>query len=147
MYHAIVRSIVRSAFQTLSLGKNADLNKVMALFAPDAHFSFAGEHALGGDFKGPSSIRAWFERFQQVFPEVHFEVQRVVVSGWPWNTLVNTFFTVQAPLPDGTLYQNQGLQVLRIGWGKIKEDHIFEDVARLKEALERLKKSQVHTGS
>ncbi|GGJ21781.1 nuclear transport factor 2 family protein [Deinococcus roseus] len=135
MYHSIVRSIVRTAFQTLSEGDKADLNSILKLFAPDARFSFSGEHALGGARQGHLSIRAWFERFQRIFPEIHFTVQRILVSGWLWNTLVNTFFTVQAQLPDGTLYQNEGLQVLRICWGKIKEDHLFEDISKLQNAL------------
>ncbi|GEM45393.1 nuclear transport factor 2 family protein [Deinococcus cellulosilyticus] len=140
MYHAIVRSIIRTAFRTLSQGKNADLNRILQLFSSKAMFSFSGDHALGGQRQGTTDIRKWFERFQRIFPAIHFKVDRILVSGWPWNTLVTTFFTVQAPLPDGWTYQNEGLQVLRICWGKITEDHLFEDTSRLQDALSCLEK-------
>lgn len=140
MYHAIVRSIIRTAFETLSQGKKADLQRVLQLFSPRAQFSFSGNHALGGQRQGLSDIRKWFERFQRIFPEITFRVDRIVVSGWPWNTLVTTFFTVESPLPDGRTYQNEGLQVLRICWGKITEDHLFEDTLKLQAALSCLEK-------
>ena len=47
------------------------------------------------------------------------------------NAVVVTQFTISDTLPDGTLYQNQGVQVARIRWGLVVEDHLIEDTQLL----------------
>jgi hypothetical protein len=62
----------------------------------------------------------------------------VAVSGWPGATVAATRFGVEATLPDGTAYRNQGMQYLRLRWGKVTEDRLYEDTAALLVALRQL---------
>ena len=62
-------------------------------------------------------------------------VQQVVVAGGPWHTRVTTRFLVRAPRPDGSLYTNEGVQLLRLRWGRIVEDRLYEDTQLLAEEL------------
>ena len=33
-------------------------------------------------------MERWFERLYRLFPDLNFEVKRVVAQGWPWDTLL-----------------------------------------------------------
>ncbi len=135
MYHQIVASIVRQGFIDISAGQ---FENVLAKFAPNIVFSFLGDHALGGEKHGLEAVRKWFAQIHGFFPNLRITPTSIVVSGWAWNTVVITHFTVQASLPNATQYNNQGLQILRIRWGKIVEDRLFEDTAKLQNALQQL---------
>ncbi len=65
------------------------------------------------------------------FPGIRFTVHHVIVQGWPWNTLVATRLSVAAPRTDGSMYQNEAIQLLRLRWGKVVEDHLYEDTYKL----------------
>jgi ketosteroid isomerase-like protein len=135
MYHRIVKRQVRRGFQALSAGK---YSVVLRQFAPRVHFSFAGEHALSGERHSVEAVREWFQRLYRYFPGLQFEIHDVLVSGWPSNTVVATRFSVRAILPDGRAYRNAGMQYARLRWGRIVEDHIYEDTQTLARELENL---------
>jgi ketosteroid isomerase-like protein len=135
MYHRIVRNKLRQGYADIS---RANFDPVLSQFAPDIHFSFAGVHAIGGDFRRRETVRQWFERIHRLFPGLQLTADDIMVSGPPWNTLIAARFNVEDTLPDGTLYQNKGFQIVRLRWGKIVEDHLIEDTARLCEVLQRL---------
>src|SRR5579862_8669588 len=124
MYHSMVKRIVRDGFQKLSQG---DSTAILSKFAPDAHFVFAGDHALAADFHDLEKIRQWFARLLVLFPGIQFEVREITVSGMPWDTLVATQLAIHANLRDGSSYQNYALQVVRLSWGRILEDYVYED--------------------
>ena len=135
MYHAIVAQKVRQGFREMSKG---NYQATLALFAEDVYFSFSGEHAMGGECRSRAQVTQWFERLYRIFPGVQFEVRSVAVSGWPWNTTATTQFTVRATLRDGQRYENQAMQFVRLRWGKIVEDVIFEDTHKLVLTLNRI---------
>jgi ketosteroid isomerase-like protein len=132
MYRMIVRSIAAKAYRHLSDG---DYEAVVGSFAADAVFCFAGHHALGGEISGVDLVRQWFQRLFRLFPDFRLEPQAIVVSGPPWNTVVATRFVVSASLPDGRPYTNEGMQFLRLRWGRAVEDRLYEDTQTLVEAL------------
>jgi ketosteroid isomerase-like protein len=138
MYHRIVRSKVRQAYRDISAG---NYQPVVASFVPDIEFQFVGEHAMGGQLHGRDAVAAWFERVLRLFPGLQLVPQAIAVSGAPWNTVVATRFTVSAELPDGTPYRNEGMQYLRLRWGKAVEDRLYEDTAKLNRALEVVARS------
>ena len=113
----------------------ADHRAIVAAFAPDAVLSFSGTHALGGTFRGREQISKWFEQLFAYLPGLKLVPQTIVVDGHPWNTSVATWFRVTATLSDGTPYENEGMQFLRIRWGRIVEDRLFEDTQLLARAL------------
>jgi ketosteroid isomerase-like protein len=80
-------------------------------------------------------VRALFERIFRLFPGISIEPVAIAVNSWPWNTLVATRFTVRADLPDGSRYRNEGMQYLRLRFGKIVEDRLYEDTKALVDAL------------
>jgi ketosteroid isomerase-like protein len=108
------------------------------LFDGSGVLRFSGDHPMGGEHRGPDEVRAWFERVHGYFPDLRFEPIDIVVDGWPWNTRVATRFRVSATLPDGRPYENEGMQFLRLRWGKVFEDYLYEDTQKLATELERM---------
>lgn len=135
MYASIVERVIRDGFQRLSSG---DCEPIVGKFLPDTAFHFVGHHALGADLHDVAAIRRWFERLLRLFPGIQFEVRDVKVSGMPWNTLVVTQLGIRATLPDGQSYRNDALQVVRLRWGRIVEDIVYEDTSVLVRALEQI---------
>ena len=135
MYKLIVRQIVRRTLARLSAG---DYEAVVKQFGPRSRFLFAGDHALGGERRGQEAVRAWFEEMLGLFPGIRIEPQTVIVNGWPWNTVIATHLTISATLADGRAYRNEGMQLLRLRWGPVVEDLIFEDTLKLNEELRRV---------
>lgn len=140
MYHAIVKRKVRRAFAALSRGDAAD---VIDGFSPDGWFVFAGNHALGVNLRGSEQVAQWFDRVFRVLPGLYFEPTEIVAAGGPWNTVVTTRFRVSAQLAGGRPYSNEGIQFLRLRWGKVVEDYIYEDTQKVAEALAQVAASGV----
>jgi ketosteroid isomerase-like protein len=134
MYKFIVRRLVRQGFKQMSQG---NFEAVLKLFAPTVHFVFPGKHALEADFHDVQTARQWFQRFSRLFPGLQLEPQVILVNGWPWNTVVATRFIVRATLKDGRSYRNAGGQFLRLRWGRIVEDYLYEDTQTLADELQR----------
>ncbi|MDX6698455.1 MAG: hypothetical protein QOE65_1852 [Solirubrobacteraceae bacterium] len=135
MYRFIVSRILRRNFARLSRG---DYDSVVRQFAEDSVLEMAGDHALGGERRGRAAVGDWFRETWATFPGLQLLPRDVVVAGPPWRTRVATRFDVRATLPDGTDYRNEGMQYLRLRWGRVLEDCLYEDTQRLAEALERI---------
>jgi ketosteroid isomerase-like protein len=135
MYHFIVKRIVRHGFREMSKG---NYEAAIGLFAPDIHFKFEGNHALGADLRGIEAVREWFQRISRIFPGLQFKPQRIIVSGMPWDTHIATQLQISVTLPDGHLYENTAVQFLQLKWGKVLTDYVLEDNQLLVTALEYL---------
>jgi ketosteroid isomerase-like protein len=122
MYAWCVGVLVRRGFRKLNAG---DASGALGMFAPDAHFFFPGRHSFAADLRDPEQIQAWFERFVALGP--HFEIADVIASGPPWNMRVGVRFADHIALPDGGNYENEGMQYLRLCWGRVHLDRIFLD--------------------
>jgi ketosteroid isomerase-like protein len=133
MYRRFVRRKLRSAYADLSKG---DCESVVKTFGPASVLEFAGTHALGGERRGADAVRTWFGRLFELFPGLRLEPRTVVVDGWPWDTRVAVRFSVRATLPDGSGYANEGMQFLRMRWGRVVEDRLYEDTQKLAAALD-----------
>ena len=64
------------------------------------------------------ALRAWFARLFGLFPGIRFVVDDIVVAGWPWDTKVAVRLGVRADLADGTVYENEAVQWIRLRWGR-----------------------------
>ena len=85
MYHFFVRRRLRRVVERLNAG---DFAFVRRQFHPRAtHWFSEGGHALSGERSSPSGIEAWYERLAAVFPGIRFTLQKLLVSGPPWDTL------------------------------------------------------------
>ena len=135
MYKFIVRQIVRRTFARLSEG---DYEAVVKQFGSRSRFLFSGDHVLGGERRGQAAVREWFQQMLGRFPGIRIEPQTVVVNGWPWNTVVATHLMISATLPGGRPYRNEGMQLLRLRFGRVVEDLVFEDTLKLDAELRRM---------
>lgn len=144
MYKLIVGRIVRQTFEAMSRG---DYEAPLEKFAPDVHFQFAGDHAMAADVHDSASAREWFVRTWEMFDDIHFKPLELVISGFPWNTRVVTHFAITANMPKGRRYENRGMQLLRLRWGRVVEDLIIEDTQVVASALEYLASNGVESAS
>ena len=137
MYQLIFKRKIREGFRDISEG---NFDKLLRQFAPEVDFSFSGDHAMAGEFRRRETVKAWFERVHKIFPGFQIQAREIFVSGLPWNVVITTRFAVWDTLPDGSRYENDGVQVARIRWGRVVEDHLYEDSQRLADVLQRLGK-------
>jgi ketosteroid isomerase-like protein len=129
MYAWLVGIAIRRGFRRLNAG---DPSGALDRFAPDAHFFFPGRHSWAADLRDPDQIRAWFQRFVELGP--HFEIVDVIASGPPWNMRVGVRFSDRIALPGGGEYRNEGMQYVRIRWGRVRLDRIFLDTQAVADA-------------
>lgn len=122
MYSWIVGRVVRRLFARLSAG---DPEPVLRAFAPGARLVFPGDSSFATDTRDRAEIEAWFRRFVSFGP--NFEVHDVVVSGPPWNMRAGVRFTDRMTPPGGGSYENDGMQYLRLRWGRVTEDRVHLD--------------------
>jgi ketosteroid isomerase-like protein len=133
MYHRIVAAKVRGAFAQISAG---NWEPMVSSMAPEFTYRFYGDHALSGERHTHAALRMWWQRSFRILPDARFDVQEVIVSGWPWNTRIATSVIVTAPLPDGSRYENIIHQFLHMRWARITEIRTLEDTVRLQRALD-----------
>jgi ketosteroid isomerase-like protein len=138
MYHAYVRRQVRQLFDAINHG-NAE--PVLQLFAPEFEHSFLGTHALGGTRHSLGATREWYARLYRLLPDIHFDVRRIWVSGWPWNTTVVIEWDESNSGTDGVRSTNRGIHALQLRWGQATRLVICPDTMPLVATLARLAKS------
>jgi ketosteroid isomerase-like protein len=133
MYHTIVRNKLRQAFRDLDAGR---CDSVLAQFAPRFDHVLMGDHALGGVRHSLGPTRRWYERLYQVLPDLRFEPQRIIVTGWPWDTTAIVEWVDRATVAGPRHYQNEGVHVFRLRWGRVVSLRVYCDTARLAAALQ-----------
>jgi ketosteroid isomerase-like protein len=140
MYHSIVRQVIIQGFESLSKG---DYDALLKQFSPQVHYLFEGQHAMGGERHSLTAVRQWFQRIFRLFPGLQFKVNRVVVSGWPWDTTAAVQLQVAGQLRNGAAYQNGLVQFLKLRWGKVVDVYTLENLQTLMAALDTLAKQGV----
>jgi ketosteroid isomerase-like protein len=135
MYHAIVRRKIVRAFAGLSTGR---IEAITSELAPDALHYFVGTHALSGTRRTPEAIRAWYERLLRLLGGIHFTLNEVRVSGWPWRTQVEAIWTETNQRTDGVLTSAEGVNLIEIRWGRVTSVRIYPDTAALERTLQRI---------
>jgi hypothetical protein len=100
------------------------------MFGPDARLRFAGTHGWAIDTSDPVAIRAWFERFAALHPELC--IVDVVTNGAPWRMSVCVVFDDALRDESGrVIYSNHGVQYMRLRWGRVVLDEINVDTQRV----------------
>jgi ketosteroid isomerase-like protein len=134
MYHSVVRSKLRKTFDSLNV---EDYAPVLGSLAPAFEHVFCGDHALGGARDSLDAVQRWYARLPRVLPKLKFTVDRIVVSGWPWNTVAYVEWRDAGRTLDGLPFNNQGVHVVVLRWGKVVSVRIFCDTKLLSEVLKR----------
>jgi ketosteroid isomerase-like protein len=132
MYHTIVQAKVNHLFSELNKG---NYHPILDGFAKDFEHWFVGHHALSGRRTSMPVTRAWYQRLFRIFPNICFELQQVIISGWPWNTLVAVEWIDTYTLRNGEKRANCGVHMIRLQWGKCVSVRIYCDTHLLNENL------------
>ena len=116
LYAAIVQRKIKHTFREINQG---NVQPMLDTLADPFVYVFHGTHALGGRRTSKDAMRLWWERVFRLLPGIRFDVQEVVISGWPWNTRVAVRSLVSGDLPNGELYSNTAFQFMKLRWGRI----------------------------
>lgn len=140
MYHAMARRKIRRMFAELSRG---NFEPALRSLAPSFEQTFAGEHSLGGTRHSLPAFQAWFERLYRLYPDLSFEVTATAASGPPWDLTIVAEWIDRARPADGHPYENRGVHVVRMRWGRVTSIHAYLDTQKAAAAAERLAASGV----
>jgi ketosteroid isomerase-like protein len=124
MYHTIVKRIAAKNFERVN---QHDYAAILKDCVPDIHHRFGGHHALGGERHDRDALGRWFERLGRLGPSLKLAVRDVWVKGWPHNTTVIIRWVGSQTLPDGTPYENHGVHIVQMRWGKVVDIDANED--------------------
>lgn len=127
MYHFIVKQKLRCAFSDINAGR---YDRIVPQFATKHRHAMYGNHALAGERTTVASTALWYARLQRLFPDLHFNVQAIAVTGWPWNTVAMVTWNDRFALPDGTPGSNQGVHVFGLAWGRVTSLAVHCDTAK-----------------
>jgi ketosteroid isomerase-like protein len=122
MYRWLVARITRWAVLELVSGRSGLPRRLMA---DDIRFTFPGSSSFAADTATSAELTAWITRFAALRPA--YEILDVLVAGPPWNTRV----AVRLRDRIGDDYRNEGMQYLRMRWGKMVADEVFVDTERV----------------
>lgn len=135
MYHSIVRRKVLSLFEAINRG---DAEPVITGFAPVFEHIFIGDSALGGRRTSLAATREWYGRLYRLMPDIHFDIDRITISGMPWNTLAIAEWHETNSGTDGVRTYATGIHAVRIVWGRMTRLIIAPDTDMAAGTLRRL---------
>jgi len=122
VYRWFVARITRWAVLDLVSGRSG---LPLRLMAPDIRFTFPGTSSFAANTETSAELTEWITRFAALRPD--YEILDVLVAGPPWNTRV----AVRLRDRIGDDYTNEGMQYLRMRWGKMVADEVFVDTERI----------------
>lgn len=134
MYSWLITRILSLVYDMVGRGQ---LRLPLLGLGGDAVLIFPGTSSFGGEHRGKPAIAAWMRRFASLHPEFH--VHDGSAAGPPWNMRVFMRFSDRIVAPNGYVYENEGMEYIRVKGGLIREIQVFldvEKVAALDEQLE-----------
>jgi hypothetical protein len=78
----------------------------------------------------------WFKRVNTVLPELKFEITDIQVKGGLANTLVIARWTATCRLLNGEPYENKGVHLINIKWGKAVKFDVYENTKVVSHGLD-----------
>ena len=119
---------IRKAFEALN---RQDLKTVMSMFTDDGVFEFPTDTVLGGRHEGPEAIRAWFERWFDRMPEIHFTVNHISVDNIfavGATNVAHAEWDLEETDREGNTYRLTGVTAFQVEGGKARhiKDYIFD---------------------
>jgi ketosteroid isomerase-like protein len=127
MFGWIVGLMIRRGVRHLNAGY---VGPMLSSYSRNAVLVFPGDHSWGGEYHGKDRIEEFLRRC--VSAGLKFEIEDIVVGGWPWSANVCIRLTDSAAAPDGTvIYSNRALIFAKIAWGKIKFQEDYEDTQKV----------------
>jgi ketosteroid isomerase-like protein len=122
----IAKKKVRSLFDSLNW---RDLDALLANWSEAAIYVYPGGFSYSGAFEGKESIKGWYQRFLEQFPQAIFDVKNICIQklcpvNFGTNTVVvewDGMFTNR----DRKEFRNRGTTVVNIEKGKIMKVHQY----------------------
>jgi hypothetical protein len=122
MYRWTVAQVLRFVYRRTFAGHDS---LMMMAAAPDVTFNFPGSNSFAASLAGRESLQGWLARFTALSPT--FDIRDIAVSGPPWNMTVAVRFHDAI----GADYENEGVEWLRIRWGRVRSLEVFLDTERV----------------
>lgn len=135
MYHASVRRKIAALFDAINRG---DAGPVITGFSPRFEHVMLGNHALSGRRRSLALTRDWYARLYCLLPDIHFDITRITMRGWPWNTVAYVEWREANSGTDGVRAEASGVHVVEIRWGRMTRLLILPDTVKLVGTLDRL---------
>jgi ketosteroid isomerase-like protein len=111
---------------------DGDIGPTLSRYSDNAVVIFPGDHSWGGQYRGKQRIGEFLQRL--VDTGIKFEVEDIVVHGWPWRFTVCVRLTDSVRHPDGSLvYTNRAVIFAMSRWGKIYYHEAYEDTQKVVE--------------
>ena len=114
----VAKAAVKKALADLS---NRDLDSFLDAWGEDVIFHYPGNAVASGTFRGRETVRAWFARMLQQYPEIAFTVKGVSVQNLfdlLGNNVAVAEWDIRVRRTDGEVYENTGVTVVRLRGGK-----------------------------
>ncbi len=135
MYQAYVRRQLLKGMGRLNSGQyRAMLQEFPAQFS----LYFPGVSESKGPVYNLAETLALYERIFQIFPDLTFEVEDILVRGWPSFTRVAVKWRCRATAKDGQAYRNRGVHIFHIRWGKVTHLEIYCDTQSIAQVKHKL---------
>lgn len=134
IYPAIVKKKTRDIFQLVNEHR---YEQVLTHVSPMIQHRFGGNHSLGGERNTAAALHEWFNRLGIVMPTLKLTVNKVTVIGAPWDTDIFAEWTATATLANGESYQNRGVHVIKMKWGKVMSIDAHEDALAVSIAMDK----------
>ena len=129
MFGLIARLMIARGLRRLNSG---DIGPLLSGYAKNAVLMFPGDHSWGGEYRGRDRIEEFLKRCVSV--GLQFEIEDVVVSGWPWNAKLCVRLADSARDADGrVVYANRAMIFAKTAWGRIYFQEDYEDTQRVVE--------------
>lgn len=133
-YRWILKSRILKGFNELN---KQNYHYLTNLFADEIVYEFEGEHSLGGKRISKKGVEKWFERLILLLPS-KFLINSISISGPLWNTTAFIEFTDSVTPKFGQPYKNNGIQVVKLRFGKAYNIHTYVDTEKIIKALTTL---------
>lgn len=124
----LAKRAVAKAFDAID---RHDTLAVVGMFREDGTFEFPGHSALSGCFKGQEAIQAWFERWFQRMPQIHFTLRHISVEdifALSGTNTVHVEWDLDEADQAGRRYHITGVTAFDVVGGKARsvKDYIFD---------------------
>jgi ketosteroid isomerase-like protein len=130
-YRWVLKLKIIKGFEELNLRNYTYLT---GLFADNVIYEFEGDHTLGGTRISKKGVEKWFDRLFRLLPS-KFIVNSITVSGSMWNTTTIIEFTDTVTPHFGQSYTNNGIQIVKLRFGKAYKIHTYVNTQKIITAL------------
>jgi len=133
-YHNFVKKLVRNNFKAIEEHRPEEI--MAGVSDKTLEHTFAGDNSLSGTRHDKESLLRWFKRINTVLPELKVKITDIRVKGGPGNTLVIARWTATCTLLNGEAYENKGVHLITLKWGKAVKFDVYENTKVVSHGLD-----------